>query len=55
MTLNVCMQYGVLEYFEVSSIDDPRLTLTYFTVRLNLVPSVFVREKLKQCIFQKLL
>ena len=35
---------GVLQ---VCSNDDPRLTLTYFTARSNLVPYAFVREKVK--------
>ena len=35
--------------------DDPGLTLTYFTARSNFVPNAFVREKVKQWIFQELL
>ena len=31
----------------VCSNDDPRVTLTYFTARSNLVPSVFLWEKAK--------
>ena len=45
MTLKVGMQYRVLEYFQVCSNDDPELTLTYFTVRSNLIPYAFVLEK----------
>ena len=35
----------VLEYYHVYSNDDPRLTLTYFTARSNLVPYAFVWDK----------
>ena len=45
MTLKLGMQYRVLEYYQVCSNDDPRLTLTYFTARSNLVPYTFVWEK----------
>ena len=45
MTLKVCMQHRVLEYFQVCSNDDPELTLTYFTARSNLIPYAFVWEK----------
>ena len=45
MTLKVCMQHRVLEYFQVYSNDDPELTLTYFTARSNLIPYAFVLEK----------
>ena len=55
MTLKLGMQYRVLEFYQVCSNDDPRLTLTYFTARSNLVPYAFVWEKVKQLIFQKLL
>ena len=45
MTLKVCMQHWVLEYFRICSNDDPELTLTYFMARLNLIPYAFVWEK----------
>ena len=45
MTLKVCMQHWVLEYFQIYSNDDPELTLTYFTARSNLIPYAFVWEK----------
>ena len=45
MTMKVGMQLRVLEYFQVYSNDDPELTLTYFTVRSNLIPYAFVWEK----------
>ena len=45
MTLKICMQHRVLKYYQVSSNDDPGLTLTYFTTRSNWVPYVFVWEK----------
>ena len=35
MTMQVGMQHWVLEYYKVSSNDDPGLTLTYFTIRSN--------------------
>ena len=47
MTLQVGMQHRVLEYYHVSSNDDPGLTLTYFTAGSNLVPYAFVWEKVK--------
>ena len=55
MTLNLGMHHRVLEYYQVCSNDDPGLNLTYFTARSNLVPCVFLWEKVKQWIFQKLL
>ena len=51
MTLKVGMQHRVLEYYQVCSNDDPKLTLTYFTTRSNLVPYVFVWEKGKIMFF----
>ena len=45
MTLNLGMQHQVHEYYQSCSIDDPGLTLTYFTARSNLVPYAFVWEK----------
>ena len=45
MTLKLGMQHLVLEYYQVCSTDDPGLTLTYFTARLNLVPYAFVWGK----------
>ena len=45
MTLEVSMQHRILKYYQVSSNDDPWLTLTYFTARSNLVPYSFVWEK----------
>ena len=55
MTLQLRMQHWVLDHYQVCSNDDPRLTMTYFTARSNLVPYSFVWEKVKQWIFQKLL
>ena len=45
MTLKVCMQHRVLEFFQICSKDDPELILTYFTARSNLIPYAFVWEK----------
>ena len=56
MTLKLGMQHRVLECYQICSNDDPELTLTYFTVRSNLVPYAFVWEKCKTMeTFQKLL
>ena len=54
-TLKLGMQHRVLEYYQICSNDDHRLTLTYAVARSNLVPYAFVREKLQQWGFQKLL
>ena len=53
MTLKLGMQHWVLKYYQVSSNDDPGLTLTYFTARSNLVPYVFVWEKGKTMDFSE--
>ena len=47
MTLTLCLQHWVLEYYQICSNDDAGLTLTYFTARSNLVPCAFVCEKSK--------
>ena len=47
-TLKLGMQHRVLEYYQVYSNNDPGLTLSYFTARSNLVPYVFIWEKVKQ-------
>ena len=41
------MQHRVHEYYQVCSNDDPGLTLTYFTARLNLALYAFVWDKVK--------
>ena len=53
MALKLGMQHLVLEYYQVSSNDDPGLTLTYFTARSNLVPYDFVWEKGKTVDFSE--
>ena len=53
MTFKLGMQYWVLEYYQIYSIDDPELTLTYFTARSNLVPYAFVWEKGKTMDFSE--
>ena len=53
MTLKLSMQHRVLEYYQVCLNDDPRLTLTYFTARSNLVPYAFVWEKDKTMDFSE--
>ena len=45
MALKLGMQHRVLVYYQVYSNNDPRLTLTYFIARSNLVPYAFVWEK----------
>ena len=55
MTLKLGVQHWVLEYYQVSSKDDPGLTETYCTARSNMVPYAFIWEKGKTMIFQKLL
>ena len=45
MTLKLGMQHLVLEYYQICTNDDPEFTLTYFTVRSNLVLYAFVWEK----------
>ena len=47
MTLKICMQRRVLEYYQICSNDDPGLTLICFMARSNLVPYAFVWEKVK--------
>ena len=47
------MQHQVLEYYQICSSDDPRLTLTYFTARSNLVPYAIVQEKGKTMDFSE--
>ena len=51
MTFKLGMQHWVLEYYQVCSNDDPRVTLIYFTSRSNLVPYAFVWEKGKTMAF----
>ena len=47
MTLNLGMQHGVHKYYQIYSSDVPRLTVTYFTARSNLLPYAFVWENRK--------
>ena len=53
MTLKLGMQHRVLDYYQVSSNDDPGLTLNYFMARPNLVPYAFVWEKGKTMNFSE--
>ena len=53
MTLKLGMQHQVLEYYQVCSNDNPRLTMTYFTTRSNLVPYACVWEKGKTMDFSE--
>ena len=43
----------MFEYYQIWSNDDPKLTLTYFTARSNLVPYAFVWEKGKTMDFSE--
>ena len=43
----------MLEFYQICSNDDPKLTLTYFTARSNLVPYAFVWEKGKTMDFSE--
>ena len=43
----------MLEYYHICSNDDPKLTLSYFTTRSNLVPYAFVWEKGKTMDFSE--
>ena len=45
MTLKLGVQHRVLNYYQIYSNNDPKLTLTYFMARSKLVPYVFVWEK----------
>ena len=47
------MQHRVIKYYQICSNDDPGLTSTYFTARLNLVPYGFVWEKCKTMDFSE--
>ena len=53
MTLKLGKQHRVLNYYQIPSNDDPRLTLTYFTARSILVPYAFVWEKGKTMDFSE--
>ena len=53
MTLKVNMQHWVLEYYQVCSNDEPRLTFTHFTARSNLDPYAFVWEEGKTMDFSE--
>ena len=50
MTFIIGLQHQVLKYYQV---DDPGLTLTYFTARSNLVPNAFIWEKGKTMDFSE--
>ena len=49
------MQHRVLEYYHIFLIDDPGLTLTYFTAKSNLVPDAFVWENGKTKDFSEII
>ena len=44
ITLKVGMQHWVLEYYQIPSDDDPRLTFDLSTQRSTLIPYAFVWE-----------
>ena len=47
MILKLGMMHCLCEYYQGYSNHDPGLTLTYFTLRSNLVTQAFVWEKVK--------
>ena len=53
MNLKSGMPHWLLEYYHISSNDDPVLILTYFTAIPNLVHYAFVREKGKTIDFSE--
>ena len=53
MTLKICMQHRVLEFYQICSNDDPGLTLICFMTRSNLVPYAFIWEKVKTMDFSE--
>ena len=53
MTLKAGLQHRVLEYYQVYSNEDPELTMTYFTVRSNLIPYAFIWENGKTMAFSE--
>ena len=53
MTLKLDMQYWMLKYYQIYSIDDPGLTMTNFTARSNLVPYAFILENDKTMDFSE--
>ena len=42
MTLKLCMQHWVFEYYQFCSNDGTGMILTYFTAKSNLVPFAFI-------------
>ena len=52
MTLKFGMQRRVVEYYQICS-NDPGLTFTYYTARLNLVPYAFIWENGKTMDFSE--
>ena len=55
MILKLGMWHWGLKLYKVYINDDPGLTLTYFTIRSNLVPYVFVWEKGKTMDFSEII
>ena len=53
MTLKLSMHHRVLKYYQVCSNDDPGLTLTYFTIRSNMVLYILYGEKGKTMDFSE--
>ena len=53
MTLKLGMQHWGHTYYQICSNDDPRLNLTYFMTRSNLVPYASVWEKGKRMDFSE--
>ena len=55
MNLKLGMLHRVLKYYQVCLNNALGLTLTYFTVRSNLVPYAFVWEKVKAMDFSEII
>ena len=55
MTLGLGMFHRGCRAYQICSNDEPRLTLTYFTSRSNLLPNAFKWEIFEKLIFRKLL
>ena len=53
MALKLGMEHRMFEYHQICSNDDPRLTLTYFTARPNMVVYTSVWEKGKTIDFSE--
>ena len=51
ITLKLCMQYRLIDYYQIYSNDDTGMTLTYFTAKSYLFPYAFIRGTEKQIFY----